>query len=127
APSGASNVVVPTSLPQVTQQPQDVTVAAGQQYSFHAAGTGTPAPSVRWQVSTDGGSSFTNIAGATSPTLTATASLPDSGELFRAIFTNSEGSATTNAASLTVTGVLPQVTEQPASTTAEVGTSFTFT
>jgi hypothetical protein len=127
APSGASNVVVPTALPQVTQQPQDTTVAAGQQYSFHAAGTGTPVPTVRWQVSTDGGSTFTNVAGATSPTLTATAALSDSGELFRAVFTNSEGSATTDAASLTVTGVPPQVTQQPASTTAEVGTNYTFT
>jgi len=111
----------------VTQQPQDTTVSAGQQYSFTAAASGSPAPTVQWQLSTDGGSTYANVPGKTATTLTGTAALSDSGELFRAVFTNAEGSATTNAANLTVTGVPPQVTQQPSSTTAESGTSYTFT
>ncbi|MGZ6894649.1 MAG: Calx-beta domain-containing protein [Acidimicrobiia bacterium] len=126
APSAASNAIVPTAVPSVTQQPQDTTVPAGTQYSFTAAATGTPTPTVQWQVSADGGASYTNIAGATATTLTATAGLDDSGELFRAVFTNSEGSATTAAATLVVTGVAPQITEQPASATVESGTTYTF-
>jgi hypothetical protein len=110
----------------VTQQPQDTTVQAGQPYTFTAAATGTPAPTVQWQVSTDGGGTYANVPGATSGTLTRTAALADSGELFRAVFTNAEGTATTDAASLTVTGVPPQVTQQPASTSVEVGQGYSF-
>lgn len=127
APSAASNVVVPKSVPQVTQQPGDTTVQAGQQYSFVAAGSGSPPPTVQWQRSDDGGATYADVPGATSPTLTGTAALADSGVLFRAVFTNSEGSATTNPAVLLVTGVPPQVTQQPTSTTVEVGSSYGFT
>ena len=52
----------------VTGNPVDQTVTAGQTYSFTASGSGSPAPTVQWQVSTDGGSSFSNIPGATSTT-----------------------------------------------------------
>jgi hypothetical protein len=59
---------------------------------------------VQWQVSTDGGATFANIAGATSTTLLLTA-VPASanGNQYRAVFTNSVGSATRTAATLTVT------------------------
>jgi hypothetical protein len=54
-------------------------------------------------VSTDGGATFTNIAGATSATLTLTAvTKSQSGYRYRAVFTNVLGSATTTAAVLTV-------------------------
>ncbi len=127
APSAASNVVVPTSLPQVTQQPADTSVPAGTTYSFTAAASGVPMPTVQWQVSVDGGSAYADVAGATSTTLTGTAALADSGELFRAVFTNVEGQATTNAATLVVTPVAPEVTQHPTSTNAEAGTSYSFT
>ncbi len=126
-PSAASNTVVPTSVPQVTQQPVDATVPAGTAYSFTASASGVPAPTVQWQVSVDGGSTYTSVPGATSTTLTGTAALADSGDLFRAVFANSEGQATSDGATLVVTPVAPQVTQQPASTNAEAGTDYTFT
>jgi hypothetical protein len=88
--------------PSITTQPTSQTITAGQTVSFIAAATGTPTPTVQWQVSTDGGTSFSNLAGATSPTLSFTVALAQSGNEYRAVFTNVAGSATTNAATLTV-------------------------
>ena len=55
--------------PSVTTNPSDQTVSAGRRATFTAAASGNPTPTVQWQVSTDGGATFSNIAGATSTTL----------------------------------------------------------
>jgi hypothetical protein len=88
--------------PAVTQNPSNRTVAAGQQASFTALANGEPPPTVQWQVSTDGGANFNNIPSATSATYSFTAAASDNGRRYRAVFTNSAGSATTTAAILTV-------------------------
>jgi hypothetical protein len=102
--------------PTVTAEPADTTVNEGDTASFSAGATGFPDPEVRWQVSTDGGSTWADIPGATSTTLT----LPgvtgsDSGHLFRAVFTNEIGDpkavseARSRAALLTVNVPAPPV------------------
>jgi hypothetical protein len=53
----------------VQTSPADATVTEGQTASFTASAQGTPPPSVQWQVSTNGGASFSNIAGGTSTTV----------------------------------------------------------
>jgi Calx-beta domain/Fibronectin type III domain len=126
APSSASNAVVPTAPPAITAQPADSSVNAGDDYSFSAAASGSPGPSAQWQVSTDGGSTFANVTGATGNTLSGTAASADSGKKFRAVFTNSTGSATTNAATLTVASVAPQITSQPANQSVVTGNPYTF-
>ena len=56
---------------------------------------------VQWQVSTDGGKTFSDLAGANDPSLTLnpaeTSSYPDR---YRAVFTNSAGSDTSASASV---------------------------
>ncbi|MGH9763230.1 MAG: choice-of-anchor Q domain-containing protein, partial [Blastocatellia bacterium] len=99
-----SAVVTFGSKPAVTVNPQSQTVGAGT-VTFTAAATGTPAPTVQWQMSTNGGGSFTNITGATNRTLTLTLTPSESEDEFRAVFTNQCGTATTNAALLTVFSV----------------------
>src|SRR5213593_2259631 len=89
--------------PTITTQPVDQTVTAGQAATFTAAATGSPTPTVQWQVSTDGGATFSNLSGATSTTMSFTTALSQNGNKYRAVFTNSAGSATTTAATLTVT------------------------
>ena len=75
----------------------------GQGTTFTAAAIGNPAPTVQWQVSTDGGNTYTNISGATSTTLTLTnTSRSQSGYKYRAVFTNSICTMTTIVAILTV-------------------------
>jgi hypothetical protein len=115
----------------ITIQPANASVTVGSTATFTAGASGSPVPAVQWQVSTNGGSTFTNDttdAGNTTGILTvANATLPQSGNEYRAVFTNSAGSATTSAATLTVTGVAPAVTTQPANASVTAGAAATFT
>jgi hypothetical protein len=89
--------------PIVTLNPTSQTVTAGQTVTFTVAGTGNPTPTIQWQVSINGGTSFSNISGAQGTTLTLTnTTASQNGYEYRAVFTDSLGSATTTAAVLTV-------------------------
>ena len=104
-----------SSPPAVTTQPQNQTVKAGQTASFTAAASGSPSPTVQWQVSTNGGSSWSalsdgvqgdgsTVSGSASATLTiANVAASANGNQYEAVFTNSQGSAPSNAATLKVT------------------------
>jgi hypothetical protein len=91
-----------TSAPSVTTHPANQQVVSGSTASFSVAATGSPTPTVQWQFSSNGGASWTTIAGATGSTYAFTAVAGNNGQRFRAIFTNSAGSATTSAATLTI-------------------------
>jgi alpha-tubulin suppressor-like RCC1 family protein len=113
-------------IPQVTRQPSPLTVEEGQNAVFEAAATGSPAPTVAWETSSNGGGTWSPVAGATSPTLTLTAVKTTlSGHLYRAVFKNVVGSVTTEAAVLTVQKA-PTVTRQPASATLRTGEEAAF-
>ncbi len=112
--------------PAITTQPTDQTVVSGNPVSFSAAASGFPAPTVQWQVSTDGGATFNNIPGATSTTLTFSAAASNDGYQYQAVFTNTAGTATTTAATLTV-NVPPSVTTNPTNQMVLLGSSVSFT
>lgn len=95
------------AAPVVTTNPTSQSLSANSTATFTAAASGNPTPAVQWQKSTNGGASFTNISGATSATLSFTAASGDNGSQYRAVFSNSVGSATTTAATLTVTAGPP--------------------
>ncbi len=123
--SAAATLTIATA-PAVTYNPVSETVDAGQ-YSpyptfyplfggasayyppipgFSALASGNPTPTVQWQVSTNGGKTFTNIDGATNTTLyfdNVTTSM--NGYEYRAVFTNMAGTAVTSVATLTVNPV----------------------
>ncbi len=108
--ASAADTFTYVSAPAITTQPSSVSVVVGQTATFTAAASGTPAPTVQWQSSINGGSSWTNIAGAASPTLTvAHVTVGQSGTRYRAVFTNGAGSATSNAATLSVVPAVTQV------------------
>ena len=114
------------TAPAVTIPPTNQTANAGTTVTFTAAASGTPTPTVQWQVSTNGGTSFTAISGATSTTLTLTnVTSTQNNNQFEAVFTNVFGSATTSAATLTV-HFAPTVTTNPTSNTS-AGSTATFT
>ncbi len=98
--------------PAVTTQPASVTVDVGGTASFTAAASGRPNPTVQWQVSTDGGTTFNSISGATSTTYTFTATASQNGNEYEAVFANSAGTLTSTAATLTVNSVTTQPTSQ---------------
>lgn len=90
--------------PKVRSHPSSTTVAAGGQASFSAAASGTPTPTVRWQSSTNSGSTWSDISGATATTYSCAVAPGDNGNRYRAVFTNSLGSASSNSATLTIYG-----------------------
>jgi hypothetical protein len=72
-------------------------------YTVKPPASGDPTPTVQWQVSSDGGQTFTNLSAATSTTLTLNnVQASQNGNTYRAVFSNSAGTATTSAATLTV-------------------------
>ncbi len=114
------------NAPAVTLEPADQIVAAGATASFTATAIGTPAPTVQWQLSSDGGAAFSDISGATSDTYSFTAAAGQNGDEYRAVFTNSFGSATTTAATLTI-ATAPVVTTNPSDQIVAAGNTATFT
>lgn len=90
------------TLPGVTLQPANQNVCAGNNATFTSTADGFPAPTVQWQFSTDNGMNWNNIGGATNTTLTFVTTIADNGKQYRAVFTNSNGSTNSNAATLTV-------------------------
>jgi hypothetical protein len=106
------------AAPTITTQPTSRTVAAGSPASFTTVVTGSPTPTLQW---------FKNsvaVPGATSELLTfASATLADAGS-YTLVATNSQGSVTSNAATLTVNGgPAPIVTTQPASLAQPAGSA----
>jgi hypothetical protein len=91
--SSTTLTVAAPAPPVVTLNPTNATAVEGTLVTFTAAASGLPAPTVQWQVSTDGGTTWTNIAGATSTTLTLVAYEGMNGYHYRAVFTNSQGIA----------------------------------
>jgi uncharacterized protein (TIGR03437 family) len=91
------------SAPAVTSHPADQSLLPGQRASFSASASGTPTPALRWQVSANGGSKWVDlVTGVASPVYSFLAAASDDRKQFRGVFTNSAGTAVTNAARLGV-------------------------
>src|SRR6185437_12127082 len=114
--------------PALSAQPLSIAVNAGANASFTAAASGRPQPTVQWQLSTDGGATFSALPGATGNTLTLTAvAAAMDGYEYRAVFSNGvPPDATSAAASLSV-HVPAVVTTEPASQTVVADSNVTFT
>jgi alpha-tubulin suppressor-like RCC1 family protein len=112
--------------PAVTKQPSNATIEEGHSAVFEATASGFPAPTVQWEVSTDGGGTWSPIEGATADQLTvADAQTSQTGDEYRAAFANVAGQVTTNAATLTIQDP-PKITQEPEGVTVEVGQSAVF-
>jgi hypothetical protein len=84
--------------PTISVQPANQAVAAGQTATFTVVATGTAPLSYQWR------KNGATITGATSASYTTPATTSgDSGATFDVVVSNSAGSATSNAATLTVT------------------------
>ncbi|MFD4177494.1 HtaA domain-containing protein [Streptomyces anulatus] len=87
----------------VTRHPASRTVRSGATGTFTAAATG--ADSVRWERSTDRGTTWSTVPGATTATLSVKAAAALDGHRYRAVFVNASGETATSAATLTVSAV----------------------
>jgi hypothetical protein len=94
------------TAPVITQQPVNQRVTAGQSATFSAGATGATPLSFQWQ------RDDIDIPGATATTLTLpTTSLSDNGASFRVVVTNSNGTATSDDAVLSVVDNEPPVAD----------------
>jgi subtilisin-like proprotein convertase family protein len=100
--SSTVTVLVPASI---TTQPANATVCAGANAVFTVTAAGTSL-AYQWQLSTDNGTTWTNITNENGATLTipgTTTAL--SGRRYRVIITNTCNTVTSNAVTLTVNGL----------------------
>jgi hypothetical protein len=111
--------------PTVTENPNSTTAEVGTEVTLAAGATGTPAPTIQWYQSSSPGS-WTPISGANSTTYDFVAEVSENGYEYRAVFTNSAGTATSASATLTIAPTAPVITQQPSSQTATAGSSVTF-
>jgi lysophospholipase L1-like esterase len=101
-PSAPATITVGTP-PTILTQPLNQFVVTGHSATFTAAATGSPAPTVQWQTSVDGGTSWITLAGATSPIFTAgPLTAFENNWLVRAVFNNAGGTVASNPATLTI-------------------------
>lgn len=93
----------PTTAPTITKSPQSVSLLVGERWTFQTAATGTPSPTVYWQISRNGGTTWYNMFAHTNPNYTVvSATSADNGIELRAVYTNSAGSAKTAPAVITI-------------------------
>ncbi|OSZ77653.1 hypothetical protein CAP36_14905 [Chitinophagaceae bacterium IBVUCB2] len=134
--TGAAVITV-TPPPSITTQPVNRTTCAGLNTSFTVAAGPSLGTTYQWQVSTNGGGTYTNIAnaapysGATTNTLTITgATVGLNQNLYRVVVSGAcpaPGSSVTSAAATLFVNVTPTIVTQPANTTRCLGTTATFT
>lgn len=89
-----------TTLPVITVQPTNVSVADGADATFAVTATG--ATSYQWQVSEDAGTTWEDVVGATSASYTKTVATANDGDEYRVLVTNAKGSVTSTEVTLTV-------------------------
>ncbi len=84
------------TAPAISSHPASITRAAGQTASFSVTASGTAPLTYQWQ------RNGVNISGANAPATRSRQRRRDNGAMFRAVVSNTAGSATSNAATLTV-------------------------
>ena len=113
----------------VITQPSNTSVCAGTTANFNVTTTGSLFGTFQWQVSTNNGVTFSNIAGATSSSYSFVPTGIETGYQYRCLITNSCGSptTTTSTAGILTFNTLPALTLQPVNATSCLGTPATFT
>src|SRR5262249_25385037 len=85
----------PAQMPTITQQPASQTVNQGQPATFTVAASSALPLTFQWQKMDSGTTTFVNIGGATSASLTlSSTTAADDGDQFRCVVTNGAGSVT---------------------------------
>lgn len=101
--SGEKTGIIPLALiadfaPRISQQPEDVYAASGEQVSFTVSAAGTGTLRYQWQEMTAGSSVWQNADGSgnAADTLSFSASVSQNGSRFRCIVTDDSGFSTSS-------------------------------
>jgi pectate lyase/pectin methylesterase-like acyl-CoA thioesterase len=110
--------------PSVVTDPVGATILVGGSHTFSVTANGTATLSYQWQKSTNGGTSYSDIAGANSDSYAISgATLADAG-LYQVVVTNGQGFATSGAAELAILQG-PAISVQPTGGTLNLGGAIT--
>ncbi|MEA3212710.1 MAG: hypothetical protein QOE70_5767 [Chthoniobacter sp.] len=132
--NGAGTVVSGTTVvttseglaaPTIQPHPASTTVLAGTTATFTVGASGTSPLTYQWQRSTDGGTTYGDV-GPNSSTLNITGTVVADAGLYRVVITNSVGTLTSNAATLTVNQA-PAILTQPMGQIVASGSPYTLT
>ncbi len=113
--------VTVSAPPVISTHPASVTVNAGQNITLTVAASGSPAPSYQWRF--NGGA----IGGATNSSLILNNVQAAGAGSYDVVVSNSAGSVTSNAATVSVLSMTPTVTLTPSASAAFVGQAVNFT
>ncbi len=126
--SDAVELTVRAAGPKITSQPDDVIAVNGETAFFKVSASGTGLK-YQWQLSKNGGSTWTNCTAASSDTdtFTFTAASAYSGRIYRCRVTDANGNRVfSDAAELTVRAAGPKISSQPEAQTVSAGSRGTF-
>ena len=114
-----NGIIAVVALPAITNQPQSLTVIAGNSASFAAGATGTATLAYQWL------KNGIVIAGATTNPFTIASATTNDTANYSVIITNNYGAVTSAVATLTV-NVRPAISTPPQSVTVYVNSNATF-
>lgn len=133
ATSNPSTLTV-NAPPSVTNHPSNVTICSGGNTSFSCAATGAGPLSYQWEISTDGGSNWSNVinggiySNATTSTLDITgATVAANDYRFRCAVSGICAPGTTSNPAILTVNSLPAVTGSPTSEADCPGSNISFT
>jgi alpha-tubulin suppressor-like RCC1 family protein len=109
-----------TNPPVITTQPQSQTIPSGNNTTFGVAANGSGSLSYQWSFN------GTNLAGATTASLTLTNVQFNQAGNYAVLVTNAFGSVLSSNAVLTVTAIRPTIQAQPTNQTVFVNGTATF-
>jgi hypothetical protein len=107
--SSAATITINTAA-AITTNPLHATACAGKNVTFTSAASGS-SPAYQWQVSADGGITYSNLSGETNPTLTLSAVATGlNGNRYRAVATVTSCGAVNSSPAILTVNALPVVT-----------------
>ena len=110
----------------VNAQPNNITACAGSSVNFNVVVNGTT-PIYQWQISTDGGINFTDIAGANTSSLVLNAVTSSMENYrYRVQISNACPSTATSTTAILHVGLPAEIVNQPSGVTTCVGTNANF-
>ena len=118
--SNPATLTVNPGQPEITDQPDDVTVCAGGSATFSVTATGTGTLSYQWRFNSG------DIPGATSDSYQIDPVDPNDAGTYDVVVTDDCGSVASDPATLTVNPSQPEITDQPDNVTVCAGSSAQF-
>ncbi len=98
----AATLRITRQAPTITVHPASASGKQGTKVTLRAAATGYPTPRIQWQVLEKGSTSWVDVRRACGTSLQLVIGPPTDGDRYRAVFTNTAGSATTREATITL-------------------------